>query len=83
MSSWQIATVVLTAALVPCLAACVLADAMAALAAFDVASTIATTVMMVLSDGLKRQPFIDLALVLALLSLIGALAFARMMEREL
>jgi multisubunit Na+/H+ antiporter MnhF subunit len=61
----------------------VLADAAAALAAFEVASTIATTVLMVLSEGFHRQPFIDLAVVFAPMSMIGSIMFARLMERDL
>lgn len=83
MNEWQWAAIVLTAALVPCLGVCVLAGATQALAALEVASTLATAALMVLSEGFHRQPFIDLAIVLALLSLIGAFAFARMMEQDL
>jgi len=39
--------------------------------------------MMALAEGLHRQPFIDLALVLALVSVIGALVYARLMEEHL
>lgn len=83
MNVWEIAAVVLVAVMLPCGAVCVLAGATAALAAFEVASTVATTTLMVLSEGFHRQPFIDLAVVLAMLSLVGGLAFARMMERDL
>lgn len=83
MNPWELAAVALTAALLPCLGVCVWASAMAALAAFEVASTLCTTILMVLSEGFHRQPFIDLAIVSAMLSLIGAMAFARMMERDL
>jgi multisubunit Na+/H+ antiporter MnhF subunit len=34
-------------------------------------------------DGGARQPFADLAIVLAALSFVGAVAFARFLEREL
>jgi multisubunit Na+/H+ antiporter MnhF subunit len=83
MNEWQLAALVLTAALVPCLGVCVLAGATHALAALEVASTLGCTVMMLLSEGFHRQPFIDLAVVLALLSIVGAFVFARMMERDL
>jgi multisubunit Na+/H+ antiporter MnhF subunit len=56
---------------------------MDALAALEVASTVASTALMALAEGFHRQPFIDLALVLALVSLIGALVFARMMEADI
>jgi hypothetical protein len=38
---------------------------------------------MLLSEGFHRQPFIDLAVVLAPMALVGALMFARLMERHL
>lgn len=83
MNEWQLVALVLTAALVPCLGVCVLAGATHALVALEVAGILACTVMMVLSEGFHRQPFIDLAIVLAVLSMVGALAFARLMERDL
>ncbi|MEA2210812.1 MAG: multicomponent Na+:H+ antiporter subunit [Solirubrobacteraceae bacterium] len=83
MNEWQLAAVVLTAALVPCLGVCALAGAAHALAALEVASTLGATVMMLLSEGFHRQPFIDLAIVLAVVSMMGAFTFARMMERDL
>lgn len=83
MNIWEIVAVVLICALVPCLAVCVLGGATHALAALEVASTLTSTLLMVLSEGFHRQPFIDLALVFALLSIVGALAFARLMERDI
>lgn len=83
MNEWEIAALVLAVAIAPCLGLCFLAGATHALAALEVASTLLTTVLMLLSEGYHRQPFIDLALILGLLSLIGALAFARLMERDL
>jgi multicomponent Na+:H+ antiporter subunit F len=83
MNEWEIAAIVLAGALIPCLGVCVLAGATHALAAVEVASTLLTSILMLLSQGFHRQPFIDLALVFAILSLIGALAFARLMERDL
>jgi multicomponent Na+:H+ antiporter subunit F len=83
MSEWEVSAVVLIAAMLPCIGICMLAGAAHALAAMEVASTLATTTLMVLAEAFKRQPFIDLAIVLALLSLVGALAFARLMEQDL
>ncbi len=83
MNEWEIAAVVLAGAMLPCLAVCVFAGAMHGVAAFEVASTLASTALMVLSEGFHRQPFIDLALILAMLSIVGALAFARMMEAHI
>jgi multisubunit Na+/H+ antiporter MnhF subunit len=83
MNEWEIAAVVLTGAIAPCVAVCMFASAAAALAALEIASTLATTALVVLSEGFHRQPFIDLALILAVLSVVGALAFARLMEGDI
>ncbi len=83
MNEWEIVALVLAAGFIPCLAVCVLRDATHALAAVEVASVLLCSILMLLSQGFHRQPFIDLALVFAILSLIGALIFARLMEREL
>lgn len=83
MNEWMVGAVVLIAALVPCLLVCLLAGIGSALAALEVAGTLTVSVLMLLSEGFQRQPFIDLALVLAFLAVIGAIVFARMMEGRL
>lgn len=83
MNKWEIAAAVLSAAMVPCLGVAVFAAAEHALAALEAAGAILTSVLMLLSEGFHRQPFIDLALVCALISIVGGLAFARLMERDL
>jgi multisubunit Na+/H+ antiporter MnhF subunit len=83
MNEWEIAALVLAAAMVPCLAVCFFAAATSALAALELAGTLLSSALMALCEGFHRQPFIDLALLFAVLSLIGAMAFARLMEREL
>jgi multisubunit Na+/H+ antiporter MnhF subunit len=80
MNEWLLSAAILTAAILPCLAVCALAEAAHALVAVEVAGTLATSVLMLLSEGFHRQPFIDLALAAALLSTLGALAMARLME---
>jgi multisubunit Na+/H+ antiporter MnhF subunit len=59
-----------------------LASSAAALAAVEVASVLAVTALMLLSEGFHRQPFIDLAVTLAILSCVGSLTFARLMEQD-
>ncbi len=83
MNEWEIAAVVLAGAIVPCLAVCAVASAPSALAALELAGTLLTSALMALCEGFHRQPFIDLALLFAILSVIGAMAFARLMERHL
>jgi multisubunit Na+/H+ antiporter MnhF subunit len=83
MNEWEIAAVALGAALIPCIGVCMLSGIGDGLVALEVACVLVTSILMVLSEGLQRQPFIDLALVFALLSLLGSLAFARLLEHDL
>jgi len=83
VNKWEIAAVVLGFALIPCLGVCILAPPPDGLVALELAGVLVAAILMLLSEGFHRQPFIDLAVVLAPMSLIGGLAFARMMERHL
>lgn len=80
MNRWEIAVLVLLVAGFPCLLVCLFAEAEHALAAVEVCSVLAVTALMLLSAGFGRQPFVDLAVVLALVSSVGSLTFARLME---
>jgi multisubunit Na+/H+ antiporter MnhF subunit len=83
MNEWAIAATALGFALIPCLVVCLLAPAPHGLVALEVAGVLASTILMLLSEAFHRQPFIDLAVVLAPLALVGSLTFARLMERQL
>jgi multisubunit Na+/H+ antiporter MnhF subunit len=83
MNEWEIAAAVLGFALIPCGAVALLADPPHGLAALQLASVLLSSILMLLSEGFRRQPFVDLALVFALLSVVGSLMFARLMERDL
>jgi multisubunit Na+/H+ antiporter MnhF subunit len=83
MNEWEIAALVLGAAVVPCLGVCLLGRVTSALAALELAGTLVSSALMALCEGFHRQPFIDLALLFALLSMIGAMVFARLMEGQL
>jgi multisubunit Na+/H+ antiporter MnhF subunit len=83
MNEWEIAGAVLGAAIIPCLGVCALTSAMTALAALELAGTLLSSALMALCEGFHRQPFADLALLFAFLSMIGAFAFARLMEQDL
>lgn len=83
MNEWEIAAAVLGAAIVPCFGVCLLTGAMRALVALELSGTLAASALVLLAEGFHRQPFIDLALLLAVLSVLGALAFARLMEKDL
>ena len=81
MNAWLIAATALMFGLVPCLWVCTRHGPLDALVALELASTITTLVLLVLAQGYRRDPFMDLALVSALLSFAGALTFARFLER--
>jgi multisubunit Na+/H+ antiporter MnhF subunit len=83
MNVWEVCAAVLIATMLPGIGVCMFASAAAALAVLEVVGTVTSTVLMILAEAFHRQPFIDLALVLAFLSIIGALAFARLMEQDL
>jgi multisubunit Na+/H+ antiporter MnhF subunit len=83
MNEWEIAATVLGFALIPCLGVALLNPAPHGLVALELAGVLVTTILMLLSEGFHRQPFIDLAVVLAPMALVGSLVFARMMERQL
>jgi multisubunit Na+/H+ antiporter MnhF subunit len=83
MNEWEIAAAALGFALVPCLAVCFLSAAPHGLVALELAGVLLVTILMLLAEGFHRQPFIDLAVVLAPMALIGSLLFARLMERDL
>ena len=83
MNEWEIAAVVLAFALIPCLAVCFLSAPEHALAALQVGAVLLSTILVLLSEGFHRQPFVDLAVIFAPMSLVGSLTFARLMERDL
>ena len=83
MNEWEIAAAVLGFALIPCVFVCLLSPPAHGLVALEIGGVLATTILLLLSEGFHRQPFVDLAVVLAPLGLVGSLTFARVMERHL
>jgi multisubunit Na+/H+ antiporter MnhF subunit len=83
VNEWEIAAAVLGFALIPCGAIAFTCDPPHGLAALELAAVLLTTILVLLAEGLHRQPFIDLAVVFAPLSLVGSLLYARLMERDL
>ena len=83
MNEWLLATVILVAALVPCGLVCALRSATDGLVALELAGVIDTTALVLLSEGFHRQPFVDLAVVAAMVTFAGSLVFARILERWL
>jgi multicomponent Na+:H+ antiporter subunit F len=83
VNQWLMAALVLVTGLVPCGIVCLRASVMEALVALELAGVLVMLVLLLVAEGLHRQPFADLALVQALLSFAGGLAFARFLERWL
>jgi multicomponent Na+:H+ antiporter subunit F len=82
MNEWQIAAAVLIAALVPCGWLCLRRSFADGLVALQLAGILASLTVLLLAEGEGREPFADLALVLAVLSFAGTLLFARFLEEN-
>jgi multisubunit Na+/H+ antiporter MnhF subunit len=83
VNEWEVAATVLGFALIPCGVIALRADSPHGLASLELAGVLLSTILVLLSEGFHRQPFIDLAVVFAPMSLVGSLLFARLMERDL
>jgi multicomponent Na+:H+ antiporter subunit F len=80
-TGWLIAGTVMLAGVIPLLWVFVRRSIFEALVALELAGTVTTLVLLVIAQGTHRQPFFDLAVVSAVLSFGGGLAFARFLER--
>ena len=81
MNEWLIAAaVLLIGGLVPVTIAGLTRDVMAAAAALNLAGPVAAVVLLLLAEGFHRQPFVDLAVVLAAMSFVGSVIVARFLE---
>ena len=81
MNGWLWAAAVLVAALVPLAVVCVRLPAPEGVVAIEAAGVDAVLALLLVAQGTGRQPFGDLALVLAVTSFAGALAFLRFSRR--
>ncbi|MGH2875466.1 MAG: monovalent cation/H+ antiporter complex subunit F [Solirubrobacteraceae bacterium] len=84
MNEWIVAAIVLLiGGIAPLGVVTVRGDAMEGVVALALAGVIAALVLLLLAEGFHRQPFVDLAVALAVMSFIGSVAFARFLERDL
>jgi multisubunit Na+/H+ antiporter MnhF subunit len=81
MNEWFAAALALLVAMVPLGAVAVRSSALDGLVALQVGGTNAAFVLLLVAEGMQRQPFADLAVVLALVSFVGSLGFAYLLER--
>ena len=77
MNEWLWAAAVLTAALAALVVVAIRRPLLEGVVALEAAGVNAALVLLMIAEGTRRQPFGDLALVLAVTSFAGALAFLR------
>ena len=82
MNVWLVAATVLLAALVLPFVVLVRGSRIDALVALELVSVVVTLVLLLLAEGYHRSIYTTVPFVLALLSLVGGLVFARFMERR-
>jgi multisubunit Na+/H+ antiporter MnhF subunit len=77
VNAWLWAAAALTAGLTALVAVAIRRPLLEGLVALEAAGIDAVLVMLLIAEGTRRQPFADLALVLAVTSLAGTVAFLR------
>jgi multisubunit Na+/H+ antiporter MnhF subunit len=80
VNGWLWAATVLVAALVPLTVVCVRLPAPEGVIAVEAAGVDAVLALLLIAQGTDRQPFGDLALVLAVVSFVGTVAYLRFVE---
>lgn len=81
MNEWILAaTVLLIGGLLPLVVAGVIGDVMSGAAALNLGGPVAALILLLLAEGFHRQPFVDLAVVLAVVSFAGSVIIARFLE---
>ena len=83
MTAYFAAATALLAGLAPLIVFAVRASPADGLVALNVGGTSTTLVLLLFAEATERQPFFDLAVVTALLSFAGGIAYARFLERWL
>jgi len=81
VNAWTVAAIALLAAYVPAGWVCLRGAPMDRLVGFQMSGTLTLVLLVVIAEAMGRPGFVDLAVVLSVLSLPGGLALARVMER--
>lgn len=82
MNAWLVAALVLLPGLAPFMVVALRERIADAVVALEAAGVLATVEMLLLAEGFHREALVDLAVVLAVMSFIGGLAYVRFIERE-
>ena len=81
MNAWLWIAAGLVLAVVPLAAVAALRGAADGLVALELAAVLTPVALLLISEGTNREPFGDLALVAAVVSFAGSLAYLRFLER--
>jgi multisubunit Na+/H+ antiporter MnhF subunit len=81
MSLWLVSAAVLVVLLVPLAAVAAFGTPDDGLVALELASVLVTVALLLIAEGLGRQIFGDLAVVIAVGAFAGSLAYAVLLER--
>jgi multisubunit Na+/H+ antiporter MnhF subunit len=81
MNAWLWGASALALALVPLLAVALRRPVLEGVIALEAAGMDAVLALLLLAEGTRRQPLADVALVLAVMSFIGSIAFLHFVER--
>lgn len=81
MNAWILAATVTTCCLIPCGIVCMRGAPEDRLIGLEGAGNVVVIILLLLTEGFHRPPFMDLPLALALLAFGGGLVFARFLER--
>ena len=80
-NEWLIAALVLLVAFVPVAVVAFYARPTSGLVSLQIAGSNATLILLLLSQGFGRQPFVDLALIAAVMSFVGTVVLAGFVEQ--
>lgn len=81
MNAWLIAATALLVGLVPLFVVALRAPRIDGVVALEAAATVVTLVLLCLAEGFARSAYTSTAITLAVVSFIGGLVFARVLER--
>lgn len=82
MNEWHIAAAVVLVAIAVCGWVCARRELADGVVALGLAGNLAAVALILIARAEEREPFADLALVLAALSFAGTLGLARFVERD-
>ena len=83
MNPWILTASVTGACLIPCAWSCLHGSAEKRLVGLEMATIVVIIVLVLLTIGYGRLPFIDIPLTLAILSFGAGVVFARFLEKHL